>query len=139
MLMGEYSHTLDAKGRMIFPARLREELGGTFVVTRGLDNCLYVYSLAEWDKLSEKLVAQPFSKGSKLLRFMFSKAGRVEADKQGRILIPINLRGYAGIDKDVVVVGVGNHAEIWDKDKWAEFESTMDADDIAKAMDELGF
>lgn len=139
MLMGEYSHTLDAKGRMIFPARLREELGSTFVVTRGLDNCLYVYSLGEWDKLSEKLVAQPFSKGSKLLRFMFAKAGRVEADKQGRILIPANLRGYASIDKDVIVVGVGNRAEIWDKDKWAEFESSMDADDIAKAMDELGF
>lgn len=139
MLMSEYSHTLDAKGRMIFPARLREELGNTFVITRGLDNCIGVYSLSEWERFSEKLMSQPFSKGSKLVRFMFSKATRVEADKQGRILIPSSLREYACIDKDVVVVGMGNRAEIWDKDKWEEFENSISQDDIEAAMDELNF
>lgn len=137
--MGTYIHTIDVKGRMNFPTKLREIIGGNFIVTKGLDGCLFVYSMDEWSKLEEKIQAIPLSKGRNLQRFFFSGAAEVEADKQGRILIPQHLREYAGIEKDIMVIGATNRAEIWDKDKWDEINSQITDEMLEAAMDELGF
>ena len=139
MLIGEYEHSIDAKGRVIFPVKLRESLGEEFVVTKGLQNCLFVYGKPEWEVLTEKINALPMSKAGNLQRFLFSSATLVESDKQGRILIPGNLREYAGLDKDVVVIGASIRAEIWDKSRWKEICSQLTSDMIGEAMDELGF
>ena len=108
MFMGEYNHTIDAKGRMIVPAKFREQLGNEFVVTKGLDGCLFVYSNEEWHRIEENLREKPLTSkdARKFLRFFFAGAATCEVDKQGRILLPANLREYAGIDKDVVSVKI---------------------------------
>lgn len=139
MLTGQYAHSLDAKGRVNFPVRLREELGDRFIVTRGLDNCLFVYSMQEWQLLADKLQALPLSKSAPLNRFFFAGAAEVEPDKQGRILIPAHLREYAGLSQNVVVAGVSNRAEIWDSGRWQAINEVLTAESIAGAMDELGF
>lgn len=139
MLTGQYAHTLDPKGRVNFPARLREELGGCFVITRGLDNCLFVYSMEEWQHLADKLHALPISKSAPLNRFFFAGAAEVEPDKQGRVLLPAHLRAYAGLEKEVTIAGVGDRAEIWDTVRWEKNNALLTADMIAGAMDELGF
>ncbi len=139
MLIGEYEHTLDAKGRMIFPAKLREELGESFVLTRGLDGCLFVYSIVEWKLLEEKVRSLPMSKTRDLQRFLFASAVQVEPDKQGRILIPQNLRRHAGLQKDAVVIGASVRAEIWDREKWEALCENLTEDSIAQTMEELGF
>ena len=110
MLIGEYQHTLDPKGRVNFPARLRESLGSTFIITKGLDNCLYVYSMEEWKVLEDKIRALPMSKSRNLQRFFFAGAAEAEPDKQGRVLIPAHLREYAGLTKDVTVIGASVRA-----------------------------
>lgn len=138
-LMGSYSHNIDAKGRMNFPTKLRELLGVNFIITKGLDNCLFVYSITEWAELEEKIKALPLSKGRNLQRFFFSGATEVESDKQGRILIPQHLREYAGLEKDVIVIGASNRAEIWDKAKWDEQNADVSQELLEEAMDELGF
>ena len=117
MLMGEYSHSLDAKGRIIIPAKLREQLGDTFVVSKGLEGCLFVFPPAEWEKLSNKIQALPLTdpRGRKFSRYFFSGASELEVDKQGRALLPPNLREEAKLEKDVVLCGVGNRVEIWSK------------------------
>ena len=133
MLIGEYQHSLDTKGRVNFPAKLREDLGETFILSKGLgDPCLFVYSQQEWDKLTEKLNSLPLTKARALQRFLF-------ADKQGRILIPQNLRQYAGLQKDLVIVGASNRAEIWDQDQWEQMCNEVTSDMIAQTMDELDF
>lgn len=137
--MGSYSHNIDVKGRMNFPTKLRELLGANFIVTKGLDECLFVYSPEEWAILEEKIKAIPLSKGRVLQRFFFSGASEVETDKQGRILIPQHLREYAGLDKDVMVIGASNRAEIWDKAKWESLNGGVTQDMLEEAMDELGF
>ncbi len=139
MLIGEFSHALDVKGRVNFPVKLREDLGDRFILTRGLDNCLFVYSQTEWALLSDKINALPLSKSRGLKRFLFAGACEVEPDKQGRIVIPANLREYAHLEKDVMIVGASNRAEIWDKAAWDEICMGLSADSIAEAMDELGF
>ncbi|MFQ8600027.1 MAG: division/cell wall cluster transcriptional repressor MraZ [Oscillospiraceae bacterium] len=139
MLIGEYEHTLDPKGRMIFPAKLREELGESFVLTRGLDGCLFVYSILEWKLLEEKVRSLPMSKTRDLQRFLFASAVQVEPDKQGRILIPQNLRRHAGLQKDAVVIGASVRAEIWDREKWEALCENLTEDSIAQTMEELGF
>lgn len=139
MLIGEYEHSIDTKGRIIFPVKLREGLGEKFIVTKGLDNCLFVYSLTEWERLEQKIKELPMVKGGAVQKFLFASASLVEADKQGRILIPANLRSYAGLDKDVVVIGVSVRAEIWDKARWEELCSKLTSDVIGEAMEELGF
>lgn len=139
MLIGEYSHSLDAKGRVNFPARLREDLGDRFIITKGLDNCLFVYSLEEWTKLDAKLAELPLSKSRMLKRFFYAGAVEVEGDKQGRVIIPANLREYAGLNKEVTVVGASTRAEIWDSAKWNEYCDGVTSDMVAEAMDELGF
>ena len=139
MLTGQYSHNLDPKGRVSFPARLREELGERFMVTRGLDNCLFVYSMEEWELLAAKLRELTISKSAPLNRFFFSGAAEVEPDKQGRVLLPAHLREYAGLEKDVTIAGVFNRAEIWDTARWEQNNALLTSESIAAAMDELGF
>ena len=139
MLTGQYAHNLDNKGRVNFPARLREELGERFIITRGLDNCLFVYSVQEWQILADKLHQLPVSKSAPLSRFFFAGAAEVEPDKQGRVLLPAHLREYAGLDKDIIIAGVSNRAEIWDSVRWEENNRILTSESIAQAMDELGF
>lgn len=123
--MGEYLHTIDVKGRLIIPARFREGLGDRFVVTKGLDNCLFVYPQDEWGALEKKLKSLPFTRADAraFVRFFFSGAGECEVDKQGRILIPANLREYAQLSKDVVVLGVSSRVEIWSKEQWDKYNN----------------
>ena len=140
MLIGEYNYALDAKGRLNFPAKLREDLGDHFFIAKGLgEHCLYVYSLAEWQKFIDKIDALPFSKARKLQRELFASACEVEPDKQGRIVVPANLREHGELEKDVVIIGTSNRCEIWSKANWDAYlaESTPEA--IEEAMDELGF
>lgn len=139
MLIGEYSHNIDAKGRLNFPAKLREDLGQRFIVTKGLDDCLFVYSLEEWEELERKIKELPMSKARTIQRYLFSGACEVEPDKQGRILIPANLREFAGLEKDILIIGASNRAEIWNRSKWENACGDLNSDAIAQAMDELGF
>lgn len=139
MLIGEYSHSLDAKGRLNFPSRMREHLGENFIITKGLDNCLFVYATDEWARLEEKITALPMSKARTLQRFLFSGACEAELDKQGRIIIPQSLREYAGLVKDVMIIGASTRAEIWDKEKWRASCDELTPQMVEQAMDELGF
>lgn len=127
MLIGEFNHTLDNKGRVIVPARFREELQDRFIITRGLDNCLFAYPVDEWSNLESKLKAMPFAKAEAraFMRLFFSGASEVEIDKQGRILIPPMLREHAELNKDVIFIGVSNRAEIWSKEKWREYSNKL--------------
>lgn len=138
-MTGTYQHTLDAKGRLFIPAKLREELGETFYVTISREHCLYAYNEADWQRLSEKAMELPYSAQSRL-RPMFAFACKCEPDAQGRILLPQSLREKIGLGREVTVVGVNNHAEFWNKAEWDEIcaaESTPE--NIAAVMDELGF
>lgn len=139
MLIGEYQHNIDPKGRVIVPAKFREDLGECFYVTKGLDGCLFVLSPTEWGRLQAKIMAMPISKARGLQRFFFSGAAEVEPDKQGRILIPQQLRDYAHITRDVTVIGASTRAEIWDTESWNAFNSALTEDSIAEAMDMLEF
>lgn len=123
MFTGEYLHTLDNKGRVIVPSRLRDGLGDQFVVTRGLDQCLFIYPLNEWNRLEQKLKQLPFTRSDSraFLRLFFSGAMDVETDKQGRVLIPQNLRDYAGIEKEIMIIGVSNRVEMWSEPSWREY------------------
>ena len=140
MFMGEYNHTIDTKGRLIVPSKFREALGDEFVVTKGLDGCLFVYDNQEWSAFEEKLKALPLmnKESRKFVRFFLAGAANVEVDKQGRILIPSVLREFAQLDKDVVLVGVGSRIEIWSKTKWEEASEYDDMEEIAEHMSELG-
>ena len=140
MFMGEYNHTIDAKGRMIVPSKFREQLGNEFVVTKGLDGCLFVYPNEEWHNIEEKFRTVPLTTkdARKFSRFFFAGAATCELDKQGRILLPAHLREFAGLEKDVVLVGVGSRVEIWSKDKWETVNSDADMDEITGAMEGLG-
>lgn len=121
--MGEYQHSIDLKGRLIIPAKFRDGLGDRFVITRGLDKCLFVYPLSEWESIEAKLKALPFTRADAraFTRFFFSGAQECELDKQGRIHIPSNLREYSQLEKECVVIGVSNRVEIWSKPIWEEY------------------
>ncbi len=142
MFMGEYQHSLDDKGRLIVPSKFREPLGGRCVITRGLDKCLFVYPESEWRTMEEKLKQLPLTQSDAraFVRFFFSGATDLELDKQGRVMIPANLREYASLDKDVVVIGVSTRVELWSKEVWAayvdEAESSFEA--IAEKIVDLG-
>ncbi|MBQ1849654.1 MAG: division/cell wall cluster transcriptional repressor MraZ [Lachnospiraceae bacterium] len=140
MFMCEYNHTLDAKGRLIVPAKFRETLGDTFMVCKGLDHCLYVYSNEDWDTFAQQLAALPLTnkEARQFVRFFLSGASQVEVDKLGRILVPTTLRSFAELDKDVVLAGVGHRIEIWSKEKWDGESAAGDMDEIAETMDKLG-
>ena len=142
MLIGEFEHSIDTKGRLVLPAKIKDDLGKEFIVTKGLDGCLFGYSLAEWSKFEEKLKALPLTNKitRDFVRFFLSGAVEEETDKQGRFLLPANLREYASLTKDAVIIGVGTRIEIWDKKKWDEYnsEENLSVDSIAEKMTELG-
>ena len=140
MFMGEYNHTIDAKGRLIVPAKFREALGDEFVVTRGLDDCLFVFPNEGWKVFEEKLSTLPVANKNarRFARFFLSGAATGELDKQGRILIPTTLREYGALEKEVVFIGVANRVEIWSKERWENSAVMDDMDEIAESMDELG-
>ena len=138
-MTGEYEHTLDSKGRLSIPARLREELGNVFFVTLSMDKCLSAYSAESWQNFSDKVNAMPYVKQHKM-RPLFAYAAKCEVDAQGRILIPQNLRDFAGLTKNVTVVGCNNHAEFWDSDNWnAVYIKETTPENIAAVMEELEF
>ena len=140
MFMGEYNHTIDAKGRLIIPSKIRESLGDEFVVTKGLDGCLFVYDNKEWSAFEEKLKSLPLTNkdARQFVRFFLAGATLAEVDKQGRILVPANLREFAGLEKEVVLVGVASRVEIWSKARWEDTASYDDVEEIAEHMAELG-
>ena len=134
MFMGEYNHTIDTKGRMIIPAKIREQLGDLCIVTKGLDDCLAIYTQEAWKKISDALQSQSSTKASvrALKRFVFGSAAELEYDKQGRVLIPVPLREYASLEKQAVIVGAGDHVEIWSREKYDYYD-----DQVAESMEEL--
>ena len=140
MFMGEYNHSIDAKGRLIIPSKFRDMLGDEFVVTKGLEGCLFVFEKYDFetfmDKLNEKSDLE--AKVRKIKRFFISGAQEMEPDKQGRMLVPPTLREYAGLEKEVVFAGVGGHIEIWDKAKWEDVTSFDDINDIAEELSNIG-
>lgn len=139
MFMGQFQHSLDPKGRLIIPARFRELLGDTFILTKGLDRCLFVYPKDEWAVLEQKLKSLPFTQkdARAFIRFFFSGAVEIEMDKQGRILVPPQLREYAGIDRDIIIIGVSNRAEIWSLEEWEAYSKQASAsyEEIAEKLD----
>lgn len=142
MFMGEFNHSLDAKGRTFVPAKMRDELGESFVVTQGLDKCLTGYTISEWKKVEEKLSHLDSSKKNvrMFIRFMTAKATVCDVDKQGRILIPANLREYAGLEKEIVFIGATNKIEIWDKSKWDEnCEEYDNMEELVESMEGFDF
>ena len=139
MFMGTYDHSIDTKGRVIVPAKFREALGDSFVVTLGLDGCLFVYPNDEWEDFVNQLKELPGSKAArKLQRYFMAGAAPCDVDKQGRVLIPSNLREKAGLEKDIVFVGVMSKIEIWSRQRWDENDDFDNVDDIAEHMSELG-
>jgi len=142
MFIGEYSHNLDDKGRLAVPKKFRADLLKGAVVTRGLDNCLFLYTKKEWTKLAEKLANLPFAQANTraFSRLMLAGAMDVDIDKQGRIILPEYLRNYAGVKKEVVVAGLYSRLEIWDTEKWNEYKKRTEAESnvIAEQMGELG-
>ena len=142
MLIGEYEHTLDTKGRLILPEKIREDIGEKFIITKGLDGCLFGFSKTEWNNFEEKLKTLPLTNKNArdFVRFFLSGAVEAEVDKQGRFLIPSNLREYASLDKEAVITGVGTRIEIWNNDKWKAYnsEENLSADQIAENMANLG-
>lgn len=140
MLIGEYSCSVDIKGRLNFPAKLREDMGERFVICRGNgDRCINAYSRAAFEAISEKLRQYPVSQAKTLRRYLFSGAAEAEPDKQGRIVIPQNLREFAGLVKEIVVIGADDHCEIWDKTEWEAVQGAMDAEAAEKLMAEISF
>ena len=140
MFMGDYNHTIDAKGRLIIPSKFREALGSEFVLTKGLDGCLFVFPMKEWEAFEEKLRSLPLidKNARKFSRFFLAGASTCELDKQGRILVPGTLREFAQMDKEVVLTGMLDRIEVWSKEQWLENNAYDDMDDIAQSMQELG-
>jgi MraZ protein len=142
MFIGEYQHTIDNKGRLIIPSKFREDLGVDFIMTKGLDNCLFVYPNKEWKILEEKLRSLPLTNrdARAFVRFFFAGASECTLDKQGRVLVPINLREHANLSKDAVIIGVSTRIEIWSKDEWDKYndDDSLSYDSIAEKMAELG-
>ena len=142
MLIGEYDHSLDSKGRLIMPARLRDDMGEKFILTTGLDGCLFGFSLSEWEKFEDKLKTLPITNKNarNFVRFFLSGATECELDKQGRFLIVGKLRESAELEKDVTIIGAGTRIEIWNKEKWNEHnsEENLSIEEIEKNMEELG-
>ena len=142
VLIGEYDHSLDSKGRLIMPAKLREDMGEKFIITTGLDGCLFGFSMEEWKKFEDKLKTLPITNKNarNFVRFFLSGATECELDKQGRFLIVGKLRENAKLEKDVTIIGTGTRIEIWNKEKWQEHisEENLSIEDIEQNMEELG-
>lgn len=142
MLIGEYEHSLDVKGRLIMPSKLRLDIGEKFIITKGLDGCLFGFSQNEWATFENKLKTLPLTNKNArdFVRFFLSGATECEIDKQGRFLIVSNLREYAKIEKEVIIIGVGTRIEIWNKENWKKYnnEDNISAEDLAQNMTMLG-
>lgn len=142
MLIGEYLHTIDDKKRLAIPAKLREKIGKKAVITRGLDNCLFLYPIKEWEVLADKLSKLPMGQGDtrSFVRLMLAGASEVEMDNLGRVLVPDYLKNYADLKKDVVIAGLYNRLEIWDEEKWKNYKDSAgrNSEDIAEKLGELG-
>ncbi|MGE5404392.1 MAG: division/cell wall cluster transcriptional repressor MraZ [Candidatus Saccharibacteria bacterium] len=140
MFVSEYQHSLDPKGRLTVPAKFRDGLGDIFMATKGLDDpCLFVFPIAEWTEFEQKLKTLPLTskKARAFVRFFMAGASECEVDKQGRIILPANLREWAGIDKDVTIIGAGNRVEIWARDKWENFCTEAKDDFVSDLAEEL--
>lgn len=140
MFMGRYNHTIDPKGRLSIPSKYRETLGEEFVVSKGMDGCLFVYASDDWKVFEEKLASLPLinAEARQFARFFLSGAQYVTVDKQGRILMPQDLREFAGLEKDVVLAGMGGRIEIWSLDKWNDTSEQVDINKISEGMLSLG-
>ena len=142
MLLGEFRHTLDTKGRVAVPAKFRDKLASGAIITRGIDNCLFMFTNAEWEQLATKLMALPLAQANSraFVRLMMAGATDVAIDAQGRILVPDYLRKYAGLKKDVIVAGLYNRVEIWDETAWAAYKAKTESssETIAEQLGELG-
>lgn len=142
MFLGEYQHSLDAKARITIPSKFREELGEKFIATKGLDNCIFLYPLQEWHEIEQKLSKLPLTRADvrSFVRFFFSGAAELELDKQGRTVVPANLREYAEIEKDVVIIGVGSRVEVWSTGKWENYNEVASSsfEEIAENLVDLG-
>ena len=138
-MTGTYEHSIDAKGRLFIPAKLREELGSAFYLAMGVDACLAIYPQSTWDRFTEKFASLPMSQ-SKAMRPLFANAAKCEPDAQGRILIPAKLREYAALEREVVINGASKCVELWNPERWAPIEAAgLDPENLAAAMEELGF
>ncbi len=142
LFYGEYQHSIDPKGRLIIPSKFREGLGEKFILTKGLDNCLFGYSMEEWANFEEKLRTLPMAdrEARAFMRFFFAGAAECEFDKQGRILIPQTLREHAGLEKEVCIIGMASRIEIWDKSRWEAYsnDESLSADKLAEKLAALG-
>lgn len=141
MLYGGYDHTIDKKGRLAIPSKLRLELGDSFMICRGIfgKRCLCVYPMDKWDELVEKIGSLPMSKSSAVKRFLYDGAFNVEFDTQGRILVPASLREYAELGEEAHIIGVDSNLEIWNKKLWAEENGEYTPESIASIVEELEF
>jgi len=140
MFMGTFSHSLDAKGRLIVPSKLREGLGENFIITKNLDHCLGIYPESEWQKFTASLETLPKISSEvarRLRRFYFGNSITLESDKQGRVLIPNDLREYAGLTKDITLVGVDDHIEVWDTDAWTAYNESLDLNELTDDLSDL--
>ena len=135
MLLGQYDYSIDPKGRLNFPAKFREDMGDSFIVTRWLDDCLVAFPKEEFQQMAQLLMSKGITKNRDVQRFLFAAATEVEPDKQGRILLPAKLREHAGLDKEVTIIGNMNHAEIWNTQAWNQRQGAMDTESIAPALD----
>ena len=140
MLIGEYEHTIDAKGRISMPSKLRRDMGEAFIATKGLDGCLFAFSQEEWKNFETKLKSLPLSdkNARNFVRFFLAGATECEIDKQGRFLIPANLRQAANLEKEAIIIGVGTRLEIWNKSTWKAKDEEISVDEIAENMTMLG-
>ena len=142
MFIGEYNHTLDPKNRVIMPSKFREKLGDSFVMTKGLDNCLFIYSSQDWSIVEDKLKSLPMTNkdARAFVRFFFAGACECDLDKQGKMVIPNYLKEHANIDKELVIIGVSTRIEIWSKEEWNKFnnDANISYEDVAEKMSQLG-
>jgi MraZ protein len=141
MFIGEFNHNIDAKGRLIVPSKFRDELGDKFIVTKGMDGCLFLYTMTAWTAYVEKLSKLPTTNPNarRFVRMMTSGASECEPDGNGRIMIPMNLREFAGIKKEIVTIGANDRVEIWDKQRWADYNGDGEFDDeVISSMAEFG-
>ncbi len=142
MFIGEFTHSLDTKGRAAVPIKFRGKLGTNAIITRGLDRCLFVFTSQEWETLAQKLIALPLAQANSraFVRLMLAGAMDVEVDKQGRVLIPDYLREYAGLEKEIVVAGLYNRIEVWNSQTWKGYKekTESESDEIAEKLSELG-
>lgn len=139
MLYGRFEHNIDAKGRIFVPAKLREKLGDSFIAAAVIDHCISLYSMDEWDKLQQGLADMPFTKARKLQRYLSSNAADVQVDSQGRILLPKHLLNYAMLEKEALVIGAGNRAEIWNPANYEMDSDSMTPEEVENEFMTLGF